>query len=109
MFAGCMPFDPKTYPNSKPDVTFEELVAKAPPPVSLLKKRGYSEEAIELVTQLLEKDPDRRLSMAMASNHPWLKKHNNIGTKSMGDHHAEREHRLLELSKKRAIRKESLF
>eukprot|EP00164_Ancoracysta_twista_P000034 GFYU01000046.1.p1 GENE.GFYU01000046.1~~GFYU01000046.1.p1 ORF type:complete len:369 (+),score=130.43 GFYU01000046.1:368-1474(+) len=42
--------------------------------IPAFRKRGMSEEALDLIASLLEVDPERRLSAEEALAHPWLSK-----------------------------------
>lgn len=60
LLAICLPFDPKTYQaiiGDQRKMTTEELIVKANPPYEVIRLRGYSASAVDLLQQLLTREP----------------------------------------------------
>ena len=49
----------------------ELLILKEDPPVYLIHGNSRSSSSIDLVLKLLNKDPDKRLTISEALKHPW--------------------------------------
>ena len=57
----------------------EDAICNQEPDYTLIKERGHSELAVELVQKLLKKDPDTRLTMKAANIHPWFTMRMEVG------------------------------
>ena len=83
IFTGILPFDNnysgviKTREQeniSDFDDNIEYKIKQAEPNYDLIKDQGFSKECCDLVSKLLNKDPELRLTMKAANIHPWFTK-----------------------------------
>ena len=81
LIGGNLPFD-----HPKNDREIARQTINDPPPFKGNVWRRVSKEGIDFVKKLLEKDPNKRMSVKEALEHKWIRKFNKIGEKRNSGH-----------------------
>ena len=81
LIGGCLPFD-----HPKNDREIARQTINDPPPFKGNVWKRVSREGIDFVKKLLEKDPEKRMSIKEALEHQWIRKFNKIGEKRNSSH-----------------------
>lgn len=68
-----LPFDDDDGDILGDDSTIEHKIINKEPNYDLITQNGYSKQSINLVSKLLNKNKDMRLSVSVALRHPWFK------------------------------------
>lgn len=71
LLCGCLPFDDE---NSEKEIARQTIYDPVPYHTSLWK--NLSSEAKSFVDKLLQKDPNKRMSIIECVDHPWIQKFN---------------------------------
>ena len=81
LIGGSLPFD-----HPKNDREIARQTINDPPPFKGNVWKRVSREGIDFVKKLLEKDPEKRMSIKEALEHQWIRKFNKIGEKRNSSH-----------------------
>ena len=87
----------KTFPfNGSSVEEIEEQIICYEPDLQLVEKMGYSENCLDLLSRLLEKDPKKRISANFVVGHPFFsKKKHNLDFTNIKDSNFSKSHKNL--------------